>query len=124
MRRWKLVAILVVANLAPLGTALAAELWPTARAAFEDGRSAYTQRRFVDALKAFEASLRLDPTAISLWVNIAEAHRRMGHCETALTKYQRFLDVAPKDEVWAKVEQRAQRLRKACPQATAAKPTD
>lgn len=114
----KLGALLAVMCLMGVaGSARAEGPWPTARAAFEAGRSAYTQRRFVDALEAFEASLKLDPSAISLWVNIAEAHRRIGNCKTALQNYQRFLDVAPHDAVWDKVERRARALRGQCPEA-------
>ncbi|MCS6798582.1 MAG: PEGA domain-containing protein [Myxococcota bacterium] len=61
-----------------------------AREHFQAGLVHFRERRFRDAIRAFELAGSLVPSA-DLWFNIARAHEELGELEPAVQQYRRYL---------------------------------
>ena len=68
-----------------------------ARAAFAQGRDAYTAGRFEVALVFFEEAYSLEPHA-ELLFNLANAHDRLGQLTEALRRYREYRAAIPEAE--------------------------
>lgn len=61
-----------------------------ARQHFNSGLAHFQERRFREAIRAFELAAQLVPSA-DLWFNIARAHEELSEYERAVDYYQRYL---------------------------------
>jgi hypothetical protein len=84
-----------------------------AKQLFQRGQAAYDAQRFGEAIVLFERAYTEHPAPEFLF-NIAQAHRRLGHCEEALVNYRRFLEQSPETRVRREVEGHIARLRSEC----------
>jgi len=115
MRSPSLICCLLVAPLTALAGAPAPRETPArgkAELIFKDGERAFAEKRYPDALKAFEEAYLLDPVPVLLY-NIGRAHEELGHFEEAGRFFQRYLDRVPDAADRAQVEQRLALLRSA-----------
>lgn len=67
------------------------------------GASAYREKRYPEAYAAFEASLRLAPSATML-MNLANLSGKMGRGEQAIAYYKRIVAEFPQDDMRATAE--------------------
>ena len=65
-----------------------------AKAHYELGMTAYGLGHFDRAIEAFTRAYKLDPAPILLF-NIAQAHRKKGDRDQAISHYRRYLEAAP-----------------------------
>lgn len=80
---------------------------------YERGESAYNAQRFAESIELFERAYAEHPAPEFLF-NIAQAHRRLGHCEEALVFYRRYLEQLPNTKLRAEVEGHVAKLRAQC----------
>lgn len=77
---------------------------------FERGRTLYTQGRYREAIRAFEAAHRAAPHAAQLF-SVARCHESLGDAERALAFYQRALAGARDPALRSSIERRMEALR-------------
>jgi tetratricopeptide (TPR) repeat protein len=85
---------------------------PAARAAFEEGRTAYDSGRFAEALVAFERAYALSPHPMLLY-NIGRSADSDGQVDRAIAAYSSFLSSLPDAENRAFVQARIEKLEAA-----------
>src|SRR5512134_1264072 len=64
-------------------------------AIFRQGVAALNDSRWTDAATAFERALRQKPDDAVLWLNLAQARRKLGDFEAAAAAASRALDLDP-----------------------------
>jgi hypothetical protein len=79
--------------LAPAARAEPAGDAARAHALSDEGLAHFRQKRYAEAIAAFEASYALSPLPTLLF-DIAQAHRLAGHCADALERYRRYAALA------------------------------
>jgi tetratricopeptide (TPR) repeat protein len=91
--------------------ALAAEPSVEARRLYAEGKAAYAQARYEEAISLFERSYGLSESPALLF-NMAQAHRLAGagHCRAAVTLYKSYLSAEPEAENKQEVEERIAEL--------------
>lgn len=114
MRARPVLWMITMLSLLGAGTALASEDWPSAKEADAAGREAFAAGDYERAVRAFSRAYALDPDP-RLAANLAEAHRRLGHCEAALEHFEIYLAAAAAGPARARIEARATELRAECP---------
>ncbi|HVU02966.1 MAG TPA: PEGA domain-containing protein [Polyangiaceae bacterium] len=80
-----------------------------ARESFQRGSTAYAQGRFSDAIAAFRAADRLEPSA-ALVFDMARAYEKIGDDAGALRSYREYLRRAPEAEDVGAVRKRIEAL--------------
>src|SRR5262245_14326589 len=89
-----------------VGIAISAHAQPAddpGKAAYEEGRRLYDQKRWTAAIAKFEESYRLRHDAPSLF-NIAQAYRLTGDCAHAIVSYRKYKEEFPSAPNLDKVE--------------------
>ncbi|HZS40250.1 MAG TPA: tetratricopeptide repeat protein [Polyangia bacterium] len=81
-----------------------------ARAHFREGQRAYSEGRFADALREFEAGYALSPRPEFL-LNFAQTERKLGRVDEAIDQCQRFLAAAPDSPLAPEARRLLQTLR-------------
>jgi hypothetical protein len=76
----------------------------TLRSLNEEGKRAFAEQRYVDALQAFVAAHERSGLPGYLF-NIALAHRLLGHCDEAAAAYRKYLAAVPNAPNRAQAEQ-------------------
>ncbi len=107
--RAMLLATLIACPAAAQGVAPAAD--PELRALNESGKRAFAEKRYADALKAYEAAHQRSGLPEYLF-NIGLAHRLLGHCDEALGAYRKYLAAVPDSPNRERVEQHLEALEK------------
>jgi hypothetical protein len=109
----------LLAALAVLGTPAAtlaqADPKVAARAHFENGVAAFTDRRFAEAAEQFEAAYRISPAFVVLY-NIGQVNVALGRSVEAVEAFQKYLDqgarnVSPQRRREVEAELRKQEAR-------------
>lgn len=80
------------------------------REASETGVRYYNSGQYEQAIQAFREAYVLKPKAVLLY-NMANAHRRLGQLEDAVTLYERFLGEEPEPPLRAEAEEHLARVR-------------
>ncbi len=93
-RRWRVIVIVLLATLAPLGSARAESL----ESLFSEGNAAYFHGDFATAVKRYEALERAGVRDPDVSFNLATAHARLGHLGYAVLGFERALWLRPGDE--------------------------
>jgi tetratricopeptide (TPR) repeat protein len=98
-------ALLIACSLST--PALAAEPNVEARRLYAEGKAAYAQAHYEEAISLFERSYGLSESPALLF-NMAQAHRLAGagHCRAAVTLYKSYLSAEPEAENKQEVEER------------------
>lgn len=68
-----------------------------ARLKFEEGRRAYQQGDYEQAIEAWKAAYELDPRPRLLY-NLSQAHERYGKLQEAVAHLERYLEESPPDD--------------------------
>ncbi len=87
-----------------------------ARRLFEQGRVAYEEGRFEEALRHFEAAMALVRDVrvrVLMVLNIARAHDRLGHRAEAIDAYEQYIRLMPDGPRASEVRARIAALRRA-----------
>jgi serine/threonine-protein kinase len=87
---------------------------PTAEQLYKDGQAAYDDKRYDDAVVAWQQSYDLSKLP-ALMFNLAQAHRLAGHCTKAVEAYKSFLTLDPKSDERPSAEQFLRELEP-CPE--------
>jgi hypothetical protein len=91
--------------------AFALEPKAEARRLYAEGKAAYAQAHYAEAIDLFERSYRLSESPALLF-NMAQAHRLAGagHCQAAVILYKSYLGAEPEAENKNEVEERIAQL--------------
>jgi tetratricopeptide (TPR) repeat protein len=79
----------VVCLLTPLPAQISAEDWR------QRGLALFRERKFAEALKAFERAIQLDPAYSNAWMNRATLHYENGDFSAALADYNKSVEADP-----------------------------
>jgi len=88
-------------NVAASGLALlflsvsTAHATPDTEAAFAEGTSLMTAKRYAEAADKFQAVVNVDPNNDLGWYQLASAYRKAEKCERAVPAYKRYMDLVP-----------------------------
>jgi len=88
-------------NVAAYGLALlflsvsTAHATPDTEAAFAEGTSLMTAKRYAEAADKFQAVVNVDPNNDLGWYQLASAYRKAEKCERAVPAYKRYMDLVP-----------------------------
>jgi tetratricopeptide (TPR) repeat protein len=89
-----------------------AEAETEARAHYDQGIVAYNAGQFDQAVRSFTRAYELDPAPILLF-NVAQAHRKQGDAERALSFYRQYLAIDPQADNRQQVEAHIRELEAA-----------
>ena len=89
---------------------------------YQEGQTAYDDKRYEDAIKAWEQSYAKSKLP-ALVFNLAQAHRLANHCAEAVEAYKRFLSLDPTSAERPSAEQFLKELEP-CPVTEPVKPIE
>ncbi len=104
----KILSLLCSFAIFSLNTAFAdeaADLRAKAYQYYQQGKSAFQEKRFREALARFEQANVLDPSP-TLVYNIARSHEELGDARSSTRYYELFLELSPNDPDRPEVEHR------------------
>jgi hypothetical protein len=81
-----------------------------ADALFKDGRAAMAAGKISEACEKFEASLRLNSSAVGTLLNAANCDQKRGRVASAVNRFKRALDIAHEEENTRAVEEAQKQL--------------
>ncbi len=105
--------VLIAGALLAAATAAGAQPHPTADAHARRGVALYNLGKYQEAIEEFEAAYQ-EFQSDALLFNLAQAHRKLEHCERALTYYHQFLAGQPPPALAQQVEKLLPELEAAC----------
>jgi predicted Zn-dependent protease len=68
---------------------------PASDAAFAEGSTLMTAKRYAEAAEKFQAVVDADPNNDLGWYQLASAYRKAERCERAVPAYRRYMDLVP-----------------------------